>query len=141
MWFAWALSNWKVIVVGAVLVLCAGLASALAIQTKRLEGKDAKITEAEQQRDSAIDAHNALVDQLEKQRLVLVEREKLRQRQEKENAKLHEDLRKALAANKAWADAVVPVDVVGLLQTLSEAVTASGLPAPADSGTGGKVPD
>lgn len=70
----------------------------------------------------------------------MIEREALRKQQEEENAKLHRTIQDILKSHRAWADARLPVAIVGVLQALptdpatSPGPLASGAASPGVSG-------
>jgi hypothetical protein len=112
----------KVIILGVLLAIFAGLGIALKVQSDRLSSAQLKIGVVEVERDTAIEAHDALVKEYERQRAILSEREELRKQQEAQNAKLRQTIKEALQTNRTWADASIPASVLQTLQSLPQGI-------------------
>ena len=118
MWLTLLWNNKGLVALGVLLVAFVGLGTALKVQSARLEAQQKLTLEERNAKEAAIEAHDQLVADWERQKRVLDEREALRQQQEVENAKLHQTIRKILQGHQAWATAALPADIVGVLQTL-----------------------
>ena len=133
MWLTLLWKNKGLIALVALLAAFAGLATAVKIQSARLAAAKEEIQTTQTQRDVAIAAHDRLVDDWKRQQAALNEREALRKQQEEENAKLHRTIQDILKSHRAWADARLPVAIVGVLQALPANAPATS-PGPLASG-------
>ena len=78
---------------------------------------------------TAVEAHDALVKDWDRQKKILSDRELQIKIQEVENAKLHKRLADALKEHREWADTLVPASVIGVLRAVPETPLPS-TPAP-----------
>lgn len=133
MWLTLLWQNKGLVALVALLAAFAGLATAVKVQSARLATAKEEIQTTQTQRDVAIAAHDRLVDDWKRQQAALNEREALRKQQEAENAKLHRTIQDILKSHRAWADARLPVAIVGVLQALPANAPAAS-PGPSTGG-------
>lgn len=140
MWLTMLWQNKGLVALVACLALFAGLAGALKVQTMRLDSTKAELAETTTARDEAIAAHDALVNEYEKQKALLAKREAARLQQEKDHAQLLTTLDNLLRNHGAWRGARVPGDVNRLLQALPTMPESGTAAVPADGQTAAGLP-
>lgn len=139
MWLTLLWQNKGLIAVAFASLLVLGLISAVAVQSKRLEAAETANATLETERNVAIEAHDALTKEVERQQKIVADREIARQQQETDYVRLQKTLAEALRANRVWADTRLPDGVREALDTLPE--TASGDTGNADQpDVGAEVP-
>ena len=139
MWLTLIWQNKGLIAVASLVLLVLGLMTAIKVQSSRLDSQKAANKTLENERDVAIDAHDQLVKEIDRQRQIVADREIAREQQEKDYARLQRTLAEALRNARVWADTRLPDGV-------REAITALPEASPGDTGNadkpdvGAKVP-
>ena len=91
------------------------------MQTSRLSAAKAETITLETERDVAIEAHDALVKEVDRQRRIVADREIARQQQEKDYEKLQRTITAALQNNRIWAGTKLPDSVRETVHTMFQA--------------------
>lgn len=127
MWLTLLWQNKALVGMALCVLLVAGLLVTLKVQAARIDTLKAEVAVEESAKLAAIEAHDLLTKEVDRQRRIVADREIARQQQEQDYARLQRTLAEALRVNRVWADTRLPDGVREALDPLPEA-------APGDTG-------